>query len=131
MKIDRATSAVIVALLTGATGLGTAIVNRYTPNVASVSESEKKGRRSYKALKKSLGNIAEDVDANAKRMDLLEHTIALQNRTIQFLMSDVGVHPPSVVVPKLPDDPEGLRKKRVPTRLRGAAPTYDTAQQAR
>jgi hypothetical protein len=130
MKADRSSTAIIIALITGLSGLGTAIVNRVTPNEASVSESEKKGRRSYKALKKALVNIAEDVDANAKRVDLLEHTIALQNRTIQFLMSDVGVHQPAVAAPDVPNNPDGHRTKRVPTQVRGAPPSYDTAQKA-
>jgi len=131
MNINRNSTAIIIALITGLAGLGTSIVNRWTPNEMSVAQSEKMGRKSYKATKASIENVAEDVDANAKRLDILEHTIILQNRTIQFLMADVGVHSPNVpAAPKLPDEPAGLMEKRTPTRVRGAPPSYDAAQKA-
>ena len=130
MKVDKATSAVIVALVTGMCGLGTALVNRYTPNEAAVHESEKKGKRSYEAIRGALENVSEDVDDNAKRIDILEHTIALQNRTIQFLMSDVGVQNPTSDPPPIPTDPKGHAVKRTPTRMRGVIPSYDVTQSA-
>ena len=127
-KIDKNTAAIVIALITALSGLGTAIINRYTPNELAVEESEKKGKVSYKVLKSALKNVSEDVDVNAKRIDMLEHTIALQNRTIQFLLPDAGVHPTTGPVPSLPSNPQTFKSKRTPTRMRGAVPDYETAQ---
>ena len=130
MKIDRTTSAVIVALITGLSGLGTSLINRYTVNHGAVVESKQINKRSYRALADTLDKISEDVDDNAKRMDNLEHTLSLQQVTLKYLLSDMGVHQPTMAEPpKLPEEPKGHREKRVPTRLRGKAPSFDHAQQ--
>ena len=132
MKIDRATSAVIVALITGMAGLGSSIINRYSVNHGAVVESRQMSKKSYKAMTAAIEKLSEDIDENAKRMDNLEHTLSLQTLTIKFLMADVGVHEPDVATkaPKLPDEPKGHRQKRTPTRLRAKPPSFDAAQSA-
>lgn len=133
MKIDRATSAVIVALITGMAGLGSSLINRYSVNHGAVVESRQMSKKSYKAMTAAIEKLSEDIDDNAKRMDNLENTLSLQTLTIKFLMSDVGIHQPEVAnkAPKLPDEPKGAREKRVPTRVRAKPPSFDAAQQVR
>ena len=126
MKINMATSAVIVALITGVTGLATSIVNRYTPNEAAVHESERTSRKGYKAIRRAAKNVAEDVDALAKRLDTLEQTAFLQNKVIASLLSENT----SGEIALLPEIPRA-KSKRVPTTKRGEPPTFDAAQRAK
>jgi len=132
VKIDKATSAVIIALITGLSGLGSSIINRYSVNHGAVVESRQVSKKSYRAMAETIEKLTEDIDDNAKRMDNMENTLSLQTLTMKFLMADVGIHQPEVAAkaPKLPDEPKSFREKRTPTRLRGKPPTFDAAQRA-
>ena len=132
MRIDKGTSAILVALLTGLTGLGTAVVNRYTPNDASIAQSEKVSRKGYRVMRSAAKHIAEDVDALSSRIDVLEQSLVLQNKIIEFLMDNNLSAPVKVKAKglKLPKSLKARKRKRVPTQVRGATPSFDAAQRA-
>jgi len=134
MEMSRTTSALILSLATGLTGLGTAIINRHTPNDMSVLESEKVSRRGYKVIREATTHVAEDVDILAKRIDVLEKTVTLQNNVIQFLMNN-GLSrtarrrvKSSATELQLLEPPKSYKVKRVPTSVRGIVPSFEAAQ---
>ena len=69
MTIDKNTTAVVIALITGIAGMATAFYNRSE----AVTYSEAKS--TYTVTTKSLSAVAEDVDANAARIQYLERLL--------------------------------------------------------
>jgi hypothetical protein len=130
MKIDKNTATIIIALITASAGLGTALINRYSTNEGAVVESERSTRKGYNATRKAIVGIADDVDSNVKRLDMLENTIILQNQTIQALLSGRTLEAKAPEIPKELRDRKRNRNKRKP-RKRAAPPTFDATQSAR
>jgi hypothetical protein len=127
MKIDKSTATIIIALITASAGLGTALINRYSTNEGAVVESERSTRKGYNATRKAVVIMGDDVDANAKRLDILENTVILQNQTIQALLSGriLGVKAPGI-----PKDIRDRKRNRRKLRKRAAPPTFDATQSA-
>ncbi|MAP21187.1 MAG: hypothetical protein CL582_09650 [Alteromonadaceae bacterium] len=137
MKISKNASAVILSLVTGLSGLGTALINRHTPNEMAVEESSKVTRKGYRAMKSATNAVSEDVDILARRIDSLERSLALQNNVIEFLMSN-GLSRTAQRKArsegsklKLLTPPRTYKMKRVPTKVRAIVPSFEAAQKAR
>tara|TARA_B100000131_G_scaffold221323_1_gene212888 strand:+ start:66695 stop:67099 length:405 start_codon:yes stop_codon:yes gene_type:complete len=128
MRVDKNTAGIIIALITSVAGLGTALINHYSTNEGAVVESEKKNRKGYNATRRSIVKVAEDVDANAKRIDMLENHIILQDQTIRALLSGRVLTSDPPPVPKDLTADRKRRKKRPSTRKRAEPPSYDVTQ---
>lgn len=137
MGLDKNTSVVILSLVTGLSGLGTALINRHTPNEMAVEESFKVTRKGYRAMKNATDVVSEDVDILARRIDSLERSLALQNNVIEFLMSNGLSRTAQRKVRsggsklKLLTPPKTYKVKRVPTKVRAIVPSFEAVQKAR
>jgi len=137
MKISKNTTALVLSLVTGLSGLGTALINRHTSNDVSVEESTKVTRKGYRVMRTVTRAVAEDVDILARRIDMLERSLALQNNVIEFLMSN-GLSRTGQKKARskgsslrLAKPPKTYEIKRVPTKVRADVPSFESAQKAK
>ena len=94
-------------------------------------------RKGYKVMRKVTEAVAEDVDILARRIDVLERSLELQNNVIEFLMSNglsrTGQRKARSKGSslKMAEPPRTYKAKRVPTKVKASVPSFESAQKAR
>lgn len=115
--INKHTAAVLVALITGLSGLGIALINKNTQVTQTQAEN------TYENTTTAITNLSEDIDGNDYRIQRLEEWIL--SNTTKEIIGEVSESRVSL------DEPIVFTVDAiVPTEKRGKMPSFDVSQMA-
>ena len=117
MTLDKHTAAVLVALITGLSGLGIALINKSTQVTQTQAEN------TYENTTTAITNLSEDIDGNSYRIQRLEEWVL--SNTTKEIIGEVSESRVSL------DEPVVFTvDARTPTEKRGKMPSFDVSQMA-